>query len=164
MSITDEPRTASQDALEPPPQPIADDDKLGRKTWVALAAVVLLILFAYFMLTRGDANVSTAEDIGSVYSSSVIVTVHEGDTLQSVVDTTFPNFLVEGVSDQNVARFKMEWARQIALRSAIAGGNLAAGQRLAIPALPDDPGAVEKDQLERALQPDEQSTTTTSGG
>ncbi len=161
MSITDEPRTTSQDALEPPPQPI-DDDKLAWKTWGSLAIVVLLAVFAGFMLTRGDAEVNSAEDIATVYDHAIILQAREGDTLETAALAVFPNTLIEqrireeGLSDEakdlERERYQAEWQRLSRLLTGTTGTTLTAGEFFAVPAKPDEPGAIKVEQVSTEIQ------------
>lgn len=162
-------RGSAEDIKPPKPIDDANESKKYLRIFLVGGAVGMLLGFGFsFLLPAQSAAPETAAEIGGTYSHSVIVTVREGDTLDSIVGTSFPNFLVEGEDDKTVERFRVEWRRLIALRSAIAGGNFAAGQKVAIPALPDDPGAVDSDKLEEVTAIPtvryEPTTTVADGG
>lgn len=164
MSITDKPRTTSQEALEPPPQPIEDDKKKdGNKIAGAVGIVaVLAVIVGAIMLTRGDAEVNSAEDIAVVYDHAIILQAREGDTLETAALAVFPNTLIEervredGLSDDakdlERQRYQAEWQRLARLLTGTTGTTLTAGEFFAVPAKASEPGAIEVEQASAEIR------------
>lgn len=159
MSITDEPRTKSQDVLEPPPQPIDDDKKKDSNKIAGAVGIVavLAVIVGAIMLTRGDAEVNSAKDIATVYDHAIILQAREGDTLETAALAVFPNTLIEErvredkLDDEakalELARYQAEWQRLARLLTGTTGTTLTAGEFFAVPAKADEPGAIEVGQV-----------------
>jgi hypothetical protein len=164
MSVTDEPRSEKQSRVKSPPQPIDEDDKkLWSKTWFRGLIAIILVGFTVFMLARSDSSqVGSAEDIATVYDHAIILQAREGDTLESAALTVFPNTLIEQrvredkLSDEakalELARYQAEWQRLSRLLTGTTGTTLTAGEFIAVPAKPDEPGAIEVSRVSTEIQ------------
>lgn len=180
MSVTDEPRTEKQKAVKSPPQPIDDDKKKNKDVVVISAAVV--IIFAFLALTVVLSNVinispevNSAEDIATVYDHAIVLQAREGDTLETASLAVFPNTLIEQrvredkLSDEakalELARYQAEWLRLSRLLTGTTGTTLTAGEFFAVPAKPDEPGAIDVDRAPTEIRRlTEEAQQASSGG
>lgn len=123
-------------------------NEIAAISFIAGLVVALAMVLLAANVGSGQEKVEQPSDIRSVYANSIIVTAREGDTLKSVADATFPTLIA---SEKDLAAYVEAWQDEIAIRSR-STGTVVTGDRLVIPALPDEPGSIKPEDLPRALE------------
>lgn len=177
MPVLDPPRMSERQSttLKPLSRSKSTNALFWRNAAVTVSALLLIMIVSFVTINAvAGPSISGAEDIGTVYDHAIILQARQGDTLESAALSVFPDTIIEQLDEsqslseekrsKKLASYQAEWVRLARLLSGTTGTKLQDGEFLAVPAKPDEPGAIDAKQAALDIRRRTQDARSSTGG